>query len=507
MHEYFDNSLREYYKALCFSGIYSSAHRYGYSGKLAGAMYAIGEIRDAIPVIHGSSGCGFHYRYVCRRDYLPVYNAQCTELEEKDIVFGGADKLRSTILETARRHSPAMIAVIPSTSVDMIHDEMNNVVESLRGRVGCRLVALKSEKFSHADKRDRKKILEQRAKNWDNPDFKGDFDFKGCGFVEAMKAMVGQVMEKQEVEKNAVNICGLAWGAGGSAITAGMAGELKELGIGVNAYLPNCTTREVVEAPRAELNIVTRRIQWAEKMEGLFGTAFFHINSFDYYRGLDGIERLYLKISEALDARRDISKLLSEKKRRAREALKPAKEYLKGFCFALYTSAYRDAPHKIIKYEEDFGISLKYVCVEMRRESLELDRVSGDDEKALVKNIRDALAKTGSKAQLLVNAAPEALGEAFGGVDYVIGGGELGFKPGRIRYVQEAGHIMPLDFQGFGRAVADFARRVKKAPFHDGLIIEKFKYQPGHYPMLKNSNLDGARRMWESMWLQRGCGG
>jgi nitrogenase molybdenum-iron protein alpha/beta subunit len=485
--------------------MYNSVHRYGYSGKLAGAMYAIGEIKDAVPVIHGSAGCGFHYKYVCRRNYLPVYNSQCTELEEKDIIFGGADKLRSTVLETARKYAPSMIAVIPSASVDMIHDEIDNVIDSLKDKVDCKLVSLKSEKFSHVDKRNRKGILDQCIKRWDNCGLEEDFDYKGCGFAEAMKAMVEQVMEKQKVRKNTVNICGLAWGPGGNAIAGGMAKELEELGIGVNTYIPNCTTKEIMEAPKGELNIVTRRIQWAKRMEDIFGTAYFQVNSFDFYRGLEGIERLYLKISERLGIKRNISKLLSQKKQHTLQELIPLVRYLKSFRFALFTSSYKDVPYMIEKYERDFGISLMYVFVEIREESLNLNRVSEENEKKLLENMHDAIEKTGSKAQLFINVPSSVIAEALGEVDYVIGGVELGLKTEGVRYIQDTINIMPLDFEGFKRVVADFVQRIKRASVYSNLIIEKFKYQSGYYPMLNNANMEGTLKMWEKMWIQRRC--
>jgi nitrogenase molybdenum-cofactor synthesis protein NifE len=498
------NSLREYYKALCFSGIYSSPHRYGYSGKLSGAMYAIGEIRDAVPVIHGSAGCGFHYKYVCRRDYLPAYNAQCTELGEKDIIFGGADKLRSTILETSGKYAPAMIAVIPAAPVDMIRDEIDNVIESLREKVDCRLISVKSEKFSHVDKRDRKNMMDQWAKNWDNHDFKTDIDFKGCGFVEAMKAMVEQVMERQQVQKRAVNICGLAWGAGGNAIMNGMAGELKELGIHVNAFLPNCTTGEIVKAPKAELNIISRRIHWAERMKEVFGTGYFHMNSFDFYRGPEGIERLYLKISEMLGMQKNAVNILSRRKQDTLDALKPVKEYFKSFSFALFTSSYSSVPYLIEKYERDFGLPLKLVCVDMKQESLELDMVPEATAGILVKNMYQALENIGSKARLLVNPPGDVLYKALGEMDYVIGGGEPESKPAGIRYIQGIGNINPMDFEGFKNSVIDLAQKIKKLQVNGSLLMDKFKYQPGHYPMLNDSNMNASRLMWEKMWVQRG---
>lgn len=501
-----DQGLREYYKALCYSGIYSSAHRYGYSGKLAGAMYAIGEIKDAVPVIHGSAGCGFHYRYVCRRDYLPAYHAECTRLEEKDIILGGADKLRATLFEAARKHDPAMIAVVAAAPVDMIHDEIDAVVDSVRDKVSCKIITLKSEKFSHVDKRNRKSVQSQWLRNWDNPGFKDDFSFKGCGFVEAMKALVEQVMERQPVEKNTVNIAGLAWGAGGGAIAGRMAKELKDLGIHVNTYLPNCTTREIIEAPKAGLNILSRRVGWAEKMRDVFGTDYFQIRTFDHYRGLDGIERLYLEIAERLGIKQSVRQRLKEKKLCAGEMLKPLADSFKRFRFALVTSSCKDVPYLIKKYEEDFRIPLAHVCVEMREDRLEPDEVSMEDRAELVSNMHDALAKTGSKAKLHVNGGQKELMEALGEADYIISDSECTAGPAGVPFIRDTGGVMPMDFQGFVKSVQDFAARIGKTPARGGLIIDKFEYLPGYYPLLNDTNMSGSQKMWEKMWLQRRYG-
>lgn len=497
------NRFRDYYKSMYFSGIYTSPHRYVYSGKLAGAMYAVSEIKDAIPIIHGPSGCGFHYKYTCRREYLPSYNSQCTNLKEKDIIFGGEDKLRNTILETARKYSPSIIAVMPAVSVDMIHDEIDSVVESLKSKIDCKLISIKSEKFSHVDKRNRKSIIEQRVKNWDNYDYKDDINFEGCGFVETMKALVEQVMEKQKITKNLVNICGLAWGNGGNAIIHGMIRELEYLGISINSIIPNCTTKEIAEAPKAELNIITRRTQWADKMEKSFGTRYFRISSFDFYRGPEGIERLYTKISEALGIEKKTAQILSRRKKDTIEALRQAKEYFKGFEFALLSSSYRDIPHIIEKYEIDFGMPLRYVCVEMRKKSLNLDMVSEETEKELVESMHRAISKTNSKAQLLINPSLNEIKEAFRDVDYVIGGSQTGYKFDGVKHIQGLENVMPLDFEGFKKVVNNFAVRIEKTSYEDNLLIEKFKYLDGHYPLLDNDNINGAQQMWEKMWMQR----
>jgi len=89
-----ERNLREFYKNIYFYDSLPYVHQFTPSGKAAGAIYAIGSIKDAIPIVHGSAGCGFHYRYVCRRSHHPAYELQCTDLEEQDIVMGRAEKLR-----------------------------------------------------------------------------------------------------------------------------------------------------------------------------------------------------------------------------------------------------------------------------------------------------------------------------------------------------------------------------------------------------------------------------
>ena len=491
------NNFRDYYKSMYFSGIHSTPHRYVYSGKLAGAMYAVSEIKDAIPIIHGPSGCGFHYKYICRREYLPSYNSQCTDLEEKDIIFGGEEKLRKKILEVSYKYSPSVIVVIPSVSVDMIGEEIESVVESLKGKVNCRLISIKSEKFSHVDKRNRKNIIEQRIKNWDNYGYKETIDFEGCGFVEVMKALVDEVMEEQEKSKNLINICGLAWGSSGNSIVNGMVKEFKNLGIGLNSIIPNCTIEEITKAPKAELNILTRRTQWAKEMEEKFGTGYFHINSFDLYRGLEGIEKLYLKISDILGMKKEASKILIDRRNKTIEELKPVQKYFKNFNFALFSSDYKSIPYLIEEYEKDFKVRLKYICVEMGRDSLDLDMISKETERYLIENMYKALSNVNSRAQIIINPSNSEINEMIKDVDYVIGDINKSYGFNDVKFIEDLDNVTPLDFDGLKERINNFAVRLNKISNGRNLILNKFRY------MDDNSNIYGAQQMWEKMWLKR----
>lgn len=499
------DSWRDYYKALYFPEMNFSPHDYGCSGKLAGAMYAISEIKDAIPVIHGSAGCGFHYKYICRRGYLPAYNAKCTNLEEKDIVFGGEDKLKAAIRSTAERYSPSMIAVIPAAPVDMIHAEMEAVVADLKNKVNCKLIIARSEKFSHVDKRNRSKIYAQRAESWNNQKPENKFEFnKGCGFAEAMTAIVEQVMVRQQVRKNTVNICGLAWGSGGNAVAGGLARDLKLLGIGLNTYLPNCRTNELVEAPGAELNIVTRRIPWAKRMEDIFGTKYLHIDSFDSYRGPEGIEKLFLEIAGFMENKNGIERALKSLKEKTLQDIKPVKEYFKKFSFALYTSSYGNIPYIIDEYAASLDIPLKFICVEMDGKDWEADCISEETREKIIGNIRNSMERAVPSAQLFINAPDETLKEIFTQVDYVFGDGDPIDMILPDNYIQTINRLIPLDFQSYKKMAENMAGKIKKAGRRGRLLTERFNANLKSHSSADYSNMDSSRKMWEEMWLRRG---
>jgi nitrogenase molybdenum-iron protein alpha/beta subunit len=62
-----NENLREYYKNAYFYNRLPYAHSFSPSGKAVGAIYAVSAIEGAVPILHGSAGCGFHYRYICRQ--------------------------------------------------------------------------------------------------------------------------------------------------------------------------------------------------------------------------------------------------------------------------------------------------------------------------------------------------------------------------------------------------------------------------------------------------------
>ncbi|MFR3482859.1 MAG: nitrogenase component 1 [Clostridia bacterium] len=190
----------------------SLLHTFGVNGKISGSIGAVGEMQDVLPIIHGPRGCGFHYRHSARRRHQPLYRVLTTNLEERDIIGGGEEKLRRTVEEAWRQYHPKLIMVIPSPISDILNDDILTIVQEMRGQ-GIPVVGIQSELFSHRDKNYTRNRLKKIAEQKITGENRLEMEIKGCGFVEALYALVGQVMEAVPVIPHSVNIETVGWEA------------------------------------------------------------------------------------------------------------------------------------------------------------------------------------------------------------------------------------------------------------------------------------------------------
>ena len=174
-------------------------HAYGVNGKISGSVGAVGEMgEDVVAVVHGPRGCAFHYRCSARRRRQPYYNLFTSDLTQQEIIFGGEDKLRRTVLEIWERFHPTCIFIIPTPVSDVLNSDIQAVSFGLR-RQGIPVVGIRSELFSHRDKNYARNRLWQIAQQKITGDNRLEMELKGCGFTEALCALVEQVMEPQAV--------------------------------------------------------------------------------------------------------------------------------------------------------------------------------------------------------------------------------------------------------------------------------------------------------------------
>ena len=262
-------------------------HTFGVNGKISGSVGAVGEMQEVLPLLHSPRGCGFHYRYSARRRHQPFYSVLTSNLEERDIICGGEEKLRQAIRDAWSRYRPGLIMVIPSPISDILNEDVRSVCAELR-REGISVVGVQSELFSHRDKNYTRNRLKELAHQTITGDNRLEMELKGCGFTEALYALVEQVMEPSAQIPHSINIETVGWGSEGKAALRELEVFLNGCGIQVNTWIPSAPLSSLVHAPAAELNLV-KRVRWARRMREKFGTAYLHIGGAGRYAGLDGI--------------------------------------------------------------------------------------------------------------------------------------------------------------------------------------------------------------------------
>src|SRR5664279_5133382 len=80
--------------------------------QLFGAIKAISNIRDSVILVHGPKGCVYHINYILGMRGDKTSNVYSTCMDEKDVIFGAGDKLKSAIIELDIEFGPALIAVL-----------------------------------------------------------------------------------------------------------------------------------------------------------------------------------------------------------------------------------------------------------------------------------------------------------------------------------------------------------------------------------------------------------
>lgn len=483
-------NLREFYKNVYLYDRLPYVHEFTPSGKVSGAIFAISTIKNAIPILHGSSGCGFHYRYVCRRSHKPEYNLKCTGLKEKDIIMGGSEKLKKTIIETVKKYNPALIGIIPASSIDMTGDDIEGVIREIQPQVTCKLLFVKSKKISHADKRCNAK--KSFCENSTDKKMFHDGNLKSCGFSEAMETIVQKVMKPQKVDNTLINICGFYWGIHENPIVNGIRNELEKMGIKINSFIPNCSVAELETAPRAALNIITSRVEWVIKMKELYGTEFMIVRNEDYgYRGLNGIEEFYIDVAKKIGLYEKLSKYLHKRKVDSEARLKKQLSQISKYTCAIYCEDFRDVYKWIYFFGRVLNLEIKYIVVTVKQNGY-MSLFSKNTLVEMAKeNIMEGLKELDYEVTWKINFNNEEMIAFDEDIDLCIGD----------MHIQNCKHInkplfIPLDFNNYEKFILHYIDVINRTVFDENknFILDNYS----------NVNEEVSKKMWDILWLQRG---
>ncbi|MDR3153944.1 MAG: nitrogenase [Deltaproteobacteria bacterium] len=115
----------------------------------------VATIRDAVMIVHAPVGCSAPaalYREVFRRLWASMNKAAdfdfhwlTTNIGEKDVIYGAADKLKYAIEEAIRRHSPQAIFILTSCASGIIGEDVEGVVAEVQPKIDATLVPIHCE--------------------------------------------------------------------------------------------------------------------------------------------------------------------------------------------------------------------------------------------------------------------------------------------------------------------------------------------------------------------------
>jgi nitrogenase molybdenum-iron protein alpha chain len=116
----------------------------------------LGPTRDIVNITHGPIGCGF-YSWLTRRNQTDAAGARdtnfmtycfSTDMQDKDIIFGGEKKLEQAIQEAYDLFHPKAIAIFATCPVGLIGDDIHAVAKRMKEKFGdCNVFAFSCEGY------------------------------------------------------------------------------------------------------------------------------------------------------------------------------------------------------------------------------------------------------------------------------------------------------------------------------------------------------------------------
>jgi nitrogenase molybdenum-cofactor synthesis protein NifE len=115
-----------------------------------GAMITLVPITDAAHLIHGPSGCinkSWGSRGSLSSGSVMHKVRFTTDMEESDIIFGGAKKVQRAILELVRRYKPTAVFVYSTCVSALIGDDINGACKAATELTGTPIIPVDSPGF------------------------------------------------------------------------------------------------------------------------------------------------------------------------------------------------------------------------------------------------------------------------------------------------------------------------------------------------------------------------
>jgi len=512
-----------------FSAQLSHACRFSLDCKMFGAYCYLSEIRGAAPLLHGPLGCAFFPKLappdairmqLLGLDQPPPF--PCTDTDERDVIYGGAEKLARAIIEVDRHYRPELIGVIISCPAAIIGDDIIDIVNGVRDKVDADIIYTPSSAGFADDERtdDFNRHADDLINVWKNPDEKPKWGIEKCGRLDTLYSLIEQLVEEPVGKiENSINIDTY----GRFHYFEDLAGELneiktifKKIGIRVNTMFPGCSVGDIKGMARAKLNFMRRSERSAKFLKEKFGIDYIFDIFGTRYLGIKGAKRFYLDIAHKFGLQKRAEAVVNERERALETELKEIRKEIKGkkiayVCTPLYTTP------EFMKILEMLGLNISVLCINTewwRRWGMSkrtVDRLVGEFRS----NLNDIGSDPEIYADLTIEEEVERLKEK--GVDLIIGDVLISDASRTMFYENHGIRALNPHCMGYssfrisfsqiirlGRMIAD--RLHSPLPERD-LLYLRYQYHPGRYPTLLSDVSDEFRweKIMKKVWRGKAC--
>ncbi len=288
-------------------------------------------VQDGAVISHGPVGCSsclhefaFTYRVNIGQRGLEKATQRkiySTNLEEKDTIYGGNQKLEKAIYEVFERAKPKVIFVITTCASGIIGDDVESITQEAEDELGIPVVAIFCEGF--------------RSKVWTS------------GFDAGYHGVARKLIKKPEQKRNIINVINF-WGSD-------IFNEwFERLGYKANYLTPYSTVESIGYSSEAAATIqacATLGSYLGAALEQNFGVP--ELKTAPPY-GIAQTERWFKELGELLGKEEEAAKIVAEEREKYLPKIEELREKLKGK--KVYVTAGASHGHSLLALSRELGM-------------------------------------------------------------------------------------------------------------------------------------------------------
>ncbi|WP_414572966.1 nitrogenase iron-molybdenum cofactor biosynthesis protein NifE [Nostoc sp. CCY 9925] len=284
------------------------------------AMITLVPITDAAHVVHGPSGCAASIwgSYSSLSSGSMLYKIRfSSDIDENDIIFGGAKKLYKGILELQRRYKPAAVFVYSTCITALIGDDIEGVCKDATEKTGIPTIPVHCPGFignQNLGNRVAGEAMLEHVIGTAQPDITTPYDIN----------LIGEY-----------NIAGAIWN---------VLPLLEKLGIRVLAKITgDAVYKEVCYAHHAKLNVILSSkalINMAKRMEKQYGIPYIEESIYGVEQINECLRNIAAKLGHS-DLQERTEKLIAEETAALEEKLALYMNRLQGKHVILSTGSFK----------------------------------------------------------------------------------------------------------------------------------------------------------------------